>query len=550
MSPRRKVARAAPVVPAPAGDPSPPQVPQAPLAQPAGPCLIEDLLPDELLGTVFALLGKAAGPQVSLVCRRWSRVLFSPDAAKFWGEHTIDSNFLVKDLVGRPQLQAEWTRHKLAQLTRVGPCISAFFLRDVNNALAAAATRATGAPWQAAQALQPLSPAMLRTVGLALNPLTEAVLPAAELGCLSRFTGLRSLQLITIALPAAHAIQITALAGSLQELLCRVGVMPVNMLPAVASLAGLTRLELESVAPAAGDMSQLTALSALRHLKVESVEPGTPAQPGAVAGLAPPPPSAFPALESFELACASGSALAGGARFSRACFSTGALPISEFRNRPLGQLSIVGLSGCPSLDALLSALLPPAPPFDCLHLERGQLAAAALSTPCARLAPLRALRMHYLHSGFGQLGAALGPLLSQAPKLTALELFGQLGFEGMPECIVQQEGLRWLRLRQNYLEDLPPGPYLESLTYLDYSDNNGSLGKRLPPALAGCACLEHLDLGKNSKVLIRASDADTLLAMPRLRRLSVGVAMADRTAAYLRSEATCDELIIEQPAGK
>lgn len=66
-----------------------------------------------------------------------------------------------------------------------------------------------------------------------------------------------------MALPPAPAAALSAL-SSLAELRCCVGVPPPTLLPAVLRLACLTCLEIESVVPPPGDVSQLTTLTALR----------------------------------------------------------------------------------------------------------------------------------------------------------------------------------------------------------------------------------------------------------------------------------------------
>lgn len=124
------------------------------------------------------------------------------------------------------------------------------------------------------------------------------------------------------------------------------------------------------------------------------------------------------------------------------------------------------------LARLLDALLPDSAPLDCLLLEHCALSAPALRD-CPRLAALPAMTLRHCSDGgiaaaFGgdtELGPALEQLLGQAASLTALELQGRLDYGGLPtlpRALVEKAGIRWLRLRHNYLEELPAGPWLQS----------------------------------------------------------------------------------------
>ncbi|PSC75652.1 rve-domain-containing [Micractinium conductrix] len=495
-----------------------------PAAKARGPLI--DLLPDQLLGSVFGLVGKQAGPTLALVCRRWHELLYTVEAAEFWGELSLDAS-RYKEMVPGSVRAREWIVHKVTQLQRLGPVLCRVFLREMGGALAAAAQHASPG-WSVAGALGALSPAGLRSLGLALNPW---LLEGGQVEELARFSGLTRLQLTSMALPPAPAAALSAL-SSLAELRCCVGVPPPTLLPAVLRLACLTCLEIESVVPPPGDVSQLTTLTALRRLLLNAQTPN------AADGMPTPHPSAFPHLCSFELSGPIGLQIAG-AQVTSASYSRAPLGAAcAFGDSAVGQLAIHTLrDGCPSLGALLRALLE----------------------------ALQALRCNFCACGLNNLEAALGPLLRQAPAVWAVELLGQLSFGGaLPPALAAHTGLRWLRLRQTYLEDLPPGPYLQgkrrnSVTASQLaalvdissatssSDNNCQLFKSLPPALSSCAQLEWLDLSKNSKILIRRRDSDVVLAMPRLQRLSVGVKIAASVAMYLESESVAG-LRIEQPA--
>jgi hypothetical protein len=81
------------------------------------------------------------------------------------------------------------------------------------------------------------------------------------------------------------------------------------------------------------------------------------------------------------------------------------------------------------------------------------------------------------------------------------------------------------------------------LEFLELGDNNFVQTKRLPPAIATATNLKELCLAKNSKVLLRKVDADDVLALPRLRRLSLGVPPAPSVYLYLLKEAPQLEVI-------
>jgi hypothetical protein len=72
---------------------------------------------------------------------------------------------------------------------------------------------------------------------------------------------------------------------------------------------------------------------------------------------------------------------------------------------------------------------------------------------------------------------------------------------------------------------------------MELGDNNFAQTKRLPPAIATATNLRELCLAKNSKVLLRKVDADSILALPLLRRLSLGVPPAPFVYLYLLKEA-------------
>ena len=131
------------------------------------------------------------------------------------------------------------------------------------------------------------------------------------------------------------------------------------------------------------------------------------------------------------------------------------------------------------LAALLGGLLPPGAcgALDCLLLQHCALEPRSALEGCPQLAALPALQLRFctgegsgaaLLPGARCLGAALAPLLAQARGLTALELQGRLtadagpgALPSLPAELAAKGGLRWLRLRQNYLERLPPGAWLQ-----------------------------------------------------------------------------------------
>lgn len=84
------------------------------------------------------------------------------------------------------------TSLQVTQLQRLGPVLCRVFLREMGGALAAAAQHASPG-WSVAGALGALSPAGLRSLGLALNPW---LLEGGQVEELARFSGLTRLQVL------------------------------------------------------------------------------------------------------------------------------------------------------------------------------------------------------------------------------------------------------------------------------------------------------------------------------------------------------------------
>ena len=234
---------------------------------------------------------------LALVCKRFHQVLYS-DAAAFWRSFSLDSSVLAPL---NPAQRREWAATRLAQLARVSGLVSDIFVREMGGTLLAAA--AASAPgWQVSHLFEALQPAVVDSVGLALNPFS---LPPHELRGLARFPRLASLQISTMHLPEAAAEALATLT-TLRSLRCRAAAMPGAGVASAAQLSLLTRLELEShqplpQQPAEASVQQLTALRSLQQLLLSSGEAPQHGQ-----GLEVPAPADFPSLKQFQLTCPPG----------------------------------------------------------------------------------------------------------------------------------------------------------------------------------------------------------------------------------------------------
>ncbi|PRW60129.1 F-box LRR-repeat 15-like isoform B [Chlorella sorokiniana] len=92
-----------------------------------------DALPDGVLGDILAASGRPAGPAVTLVCRRWHRVL--PSAT---GGRGAPALLLLADIVcilGRPvwlRCWQNWTCSSAALARRL-PCQTASYICKVSR---------------------------------------------------------------------------------------------------------------------------------------------------------------------------------------------------------------------------------------------------------------------------------------------------------------------------------------------------------------------------------------------------------------------------------
>lgn len=206
-----------------------------------------------------------------------------------------------------------------------------------------------------------------------------------------------------------------------------------------------------------------------------------------------------------------------GARLKSACYrvapSTADGPFGA--GRSVATLAIGHISSLPrlaGLAALLAGLLPRGAgagmALDCLLLQHCALEPRSALERCTQLAALPALQLHFCTgdgSGTGVLpggrclGSALAPLLAQASSLTALELQGRLTaafgpgvLPSLPAELAAKSGLRWLRLRQNYLERLPPGAWLQGALLLP----RGPAGCARPARTAAGACVAPASAGR------------------------------------------------------
>ena len=146
------------------------------------------------------------------------------------------------------------------------------------------------------------------------------------------------------------------------------------------------------------------------------------------------------------------------------------------------------------------------------------------------LPTLRALALN----GAATLARQLPAEFSRLRRLERLELRA-CGLRALPAPVAALPALKRLDLGINRLEDLPEGPYLANLVWLGLRQNPL---RRVPPALAGAARLEALDLGE-CDALELAPERDlqgTLARAPALRALGLARSPDRPWAAELLAE--------------
>ncbi|PRW44597.1 F-box LRR-repeat 16 isoform X2 [Chlorella sorokiniana] len=463
-------------------------------SEPPSTTTIDDL-PDDLLGRVLALAGRSERCSVTPVCRRFHQVFYSEPA--LWRSLRID-DWLVTAPVGEDLINST-----LAMKRRVFPQLP--MLEEASIEMLPDST--------AGVLLKQLQPTKLQSLQLMrLQPPVQATRWAV-------FEGLPSLTGLTrLALASAQELPPALVSGlSPLTLLRSLAVNTFNS-PSSAQLAPvlqrlvphLTRLELRSaavppeVSAAIGSLSQLRALRLQAALTVEGAH--------AVTQLA--------ALKTLWLQART---LPDDQQSDPVAIWAAAL--AQGRQPQLSTLQLHTVSKLPSylLDVLanqmqLTALELCAHMGDLLHLCRlTQLHFLSLETVSNIFEPLQAQLP--LPSDFPCLAAYTFRTQARPPE-PQIEVGGFL----LHECTYtscgwrqQASGLQALHLPDNFLGDLPAGPYLDSLVDLQLE---GNTFEQLPPSLAAATSLTELSFNTNKGLVVTAEDVDQILAcMPRLHDL-------------------------------
>ncbi|PRW60737.1 S-phase kinase-associated [Chlorella sorokiniana] len=409
--------------------------------QPRG-ALINELLHEDLLGRVFAPLGRQAGPNITLVCRRWRRAFYAEQS--LWQELELARRKLAAG--ASPHKVQLWFGSKRALLRRAGPrvqrlaylehietavssCVRPLDHRHKLNAAASMGLRL------GADVLAHLSPAGLTTLELQLCMELEA----DALAALARLTALQQLTIsctevplppgaveALACLPKLHTLQLTsaslpdglpAAAPRLRSLTLEAPSFPDGLLGELPGLAALTSLECR--AHELPGLRPLCALSQLRHLAwLELQRPGGTMQLPLQLLLA-----SLPGLQSWAIGSTDG--------YNNGCMEMNGVTLyscaAAGRDQAAGsvrQLSLVGIQGRHSLRQVVEAALPAGtqPTSLCsLSIASSDLAAEPLL--CPHLAQLTHLCLNdCLFWSSTEAPAADAPDAAPQPDVEQLEL--------------------------------------------------------------------------------------------------------------------------------
>ncbi|KAI7838892.1 hypothetical protein COHA_007357 [Chlorella ohadii] len=170
----------------------------------------------------------------------------------------------------------------------------------------------------------------------------------------------------------------------------------------------------------------------------------------------------------------------------------------------------------PSLHQLMAAALPAGTlpsQLRSLDIFHSRLPLPAV-LGCPFLGHLNSLKLHYCTFEGGGAAPVVEALLQQAPRLQSLAVQHCFPYRPFPAALMSRTGVQHLSLSSNLMTELPPGPYLSSLTSLDLNYN---CWNRVPQALTAATNLIKLSLAGNDRLTLNAEDVDIVLR--RLRRL-------------------------------
>ncbi|PRW44359.1 E3 ubiquitin- ligase UPL7 [Chlorella sorokiniana] len=312
---------------------------------------------------------------------------------------------------------------------------------------------------------------------------------------------------------------------------------------AVRLLAGLPALE-EVQLP----------LSVLSSLTCLAFEDGSADDAGAAIPMRLPPAAAFPGLARLD--ATSYSFEVHDQRVVAATFETLDSSRRDRRRFPSISLSCTGeraslilrclrLAEAGRLQALLPGLLPRTARLHHLHLLACFLGPHSFSGCGELLSGVAELDLNSTMEEGSTLTNILAALLLHTPQLRRLEVTGlgpqeyaHVGADegewlqaGLPPVLTSLTQLECLVVTGYLLEDLPSGPYLDSLTRLDLSHN---CFERLPAALRRASRLQQLSLTDNAYLPLDAAAVRLLASLPALARVGLPLATPDRLVRQLR----------------
>ncbi|KAL4435910.1 hypothetical protein ABPG77_000672 [Micractinium sp. CCAP 211/92] len=500
-------------------------------------------LPDSLLSAVLGLVGRSAGPAITLTCRRFRHLYYSE--ASLWRSYRVAPPEGFSSLA--PADQEAWAAAQASRLARVAPLVA-----DVSL---------VGSQCQLAPFVEVLQPDSLR--GLALEwaaPHTVDVRPE-HAGCgafvaaaLQRFPVLTGLEL-SYCLEEAGAAIPAALRSlpALRRLALRLCDVPAELAACAAQLQHLSFLRLAAGGPLPAEpaLLQLTRLQHLVHLELADNR----FMPGEYPPLPLPAPAECGALLTYDFTCHRGTGLYQvGLAMLQACAFTpeggGALTLQELAARD----GFAASDGTAVLQALLDPLLPGGVP-GCrpaslvLDMDFAYLAPLAPlpHERCPVLAHLTRLCLRCCPGSpedeeiAADMQAFLAASLPRMGRLRQLSL--EVHGRQLPESVLALPALHSLVLSGPGLQLMPAGTLLQGLEELTLD----SYLPQLPRTLRG-ARLRRLVLTDQGIRLNRADVEEVLLRLPELRELSLPVIIPGRSVVsnrvLRRLVSDLDELVV------
>ncbi|KAL4428111.1 hypothetical protein ABPG75_002200 [Micractinium tetrahymenae] len=534
-------------------------------------------LPDDLLGHILALAGRQEGPAATLACKRFHRCFWGQ--AALWREVEVAAAASVAAL--DPASLVAWFQGKQRLLQRVAGMVEDLKVsggtppeeeEEEEEEGEHGWDGSSGAPgvaqwasvgWRVPCLLEALAggpaPAKLRRLQLSVWGLRFSW---AEAAALARLTRLEQLALGPPDMlgesgrcylpPSAAATALRQLSG-LRDLALSVEQLPPGLLPAVLSLAHLTRLVLAPLPASVHRVSELSGLQSLQLHELDSHDEG----------LALPPPDYLQRLEGLQI----GSphiqvSVPGGADMLRACFEPegeSLVWLEMFKCNCCDRRTLYVHDTCMQHSAPLLALLGAGGAAGG-HLRHLRLswchvwaeAVGGAGTEEALAAGLQGL--HYLelqeceaveHAGMGPFLCRLLPLTKELRELGLSNC--QLAPADLPSLLAACPSpcLTRLELVGCQLAGLPDGDYLAELEELSVARNKLT---SLPAAVAKATNLGRLCLGGNAELALAPADLDALSALPCLEAVELwGTAVSLEQVVALQARAPNLAILLHRP---